>query len=147
MWCGATCTPFADVVPKKGVDDEGSKVLDITMYNEFDEGTCNCDDAYCKEQATVCCVTLPDGTDIDATFEGRNNKIIGNVLGSALNGVEGRGDSIDGQFTPYSSGNSAGFAESELRDPYNFDFRPRSGTLIATNDEGAYDIDAEWTLV
>ena len=60
------------------------------------------------------------------------------------NGVKGRGPAIDDQFTLTSGGNSAGRALEEMRDPVNFDFRPRPGTEMALRNEGAYDDDAEW---
>ena len=128
----------------KDVDDEGSKVLDLTMYDEFSEGTCTCTEAYCVQQPGTCCVTLPDGTEIDSTFEGRLNTVTYNAFGSARKGIKGRGSSIDGQFTPTSHSNSAGYALDEMRDANNLDFRPKRGTEMSSLGEGAYSADGEW---
>ena len=72
------------------LDDEGSKVMDLTMYDEFSEGTCSCSRSYCVQQPGTCCVTLPDGTDVDSTFEGRLNTITGNAFGSAAQRRQGK---------------------------------------------------------
>jgi len=118
-------------------DSEGSNVRDLTVYDEFDEGTCNCSDAYCIEQPTTCCVTLADGTEDDATFEGRTNVQMNNLLGRKYKEIEG---SIDHLLPGTSKGNVAGpNALMQLRDIHNFDFRPKSKNTVS----GAYEAESD----
>ena len=134
-----------------GIDDEGSNIYDITMYNEFIEGTCNClaggpGNTYCPSQPDVCCVTGDDGT-----FEGRQNTIKMNAMES-FKGLQGGGTASpstsnvdngfgDGSYAyPGIAGNSAGYLFDELRDPANWDFRPKTGSNFVTSAIGAYEI-------
>jgi len=112
-------------------DSEGSSVRDLTVYDEFDEGTCNCNDNYCKLQPTTCCVTLADGTEDDATFEGRTNVQMHNLLSE----YKETAGSIDHLLPGTSVGNVAGpDALMQLRDIPNYDFRPKSKAFLS----GAY---------
>jgi hypothetical protein len=113
-------------------DSEGSSIRDLTVYDEFDEGTCYCNSDFCKLQPTTCCVTLADGTEVDTTFEGRNNVQMHNLLGRKYRETEG---SFDHLLPGTSEGNVAGpNALMQLRDISNQDFRPKSRTFLS----GAY---------
>eukprot|EP01052_Picozoa_sp_SAG31_P025928 SAG31_NODE_2310_length_5960_cov_5.846613_4_plen_348_part_00 len=141
-------TGFGSGTSTGGVDDEGSTISDITMYHAHDEGTCQCDRDYCihsnvhsEGNVSMCCV---DG--INATFEGLENNITGNAL-------EAYRDSLGGGIAVQSTiavdaafnipgravNNSAGFLFEQLRDPHNWDFRPRPGNVFAVGQIGAYD--------
>uniref|UniRef100_A0A6U5G6M8 Right handed beta helix domain-containing protein n=1 Tax=Corethron hystrix TaxID=216773 RepID=A0A6U5G6M8_9STRA len=114
-----------------GVDGEGSNIRDLTVYDEFSEGTCTCNSSLCRSQALTCCVPGDD-----ATFEGRTNVILGNLLASEHKRTVGN---VDHLFPGRSEGNLAGPEMwGHLRDPWNLDFRPMEGSPVAINGTGAY---------
>lgn len=137
-----------------GLDDEGSRTLDITMYDEFKEGTCNCNDDYCKEQSGTCCAVDDNGDDIDDTFEGRLNLVEFNAM-EAFQGSVGGGtanpdtSAVDATFAQGqlkgARSNSAGVLWDELRDPEHWDFRPREGSNFLTAGIGAYGVESSKT--
>jgi hypothetical protein len=117
------------------LDSEGSNVRDMTVYDAFNEGTCQCGGNYCTSQPTTCCV---EGD--DATFEGKTNVIQNNLLGGTnYNNIDE--NSIVQSFPgPTSENNVAGpDAVKELRDVNNFDFRPKDDSNTAAPTVGAYE--------
>ncbi len=130
-------------------DDEGSALSDFTMYHAYHEGTCQCDKDYCINSRThsfdgatdMCCVPGDNGT-----FEGLNNQVIGNALeayGEAVGGGIATPSTaqVDSLFDiPGAVDNSAGHLFENLRDPHNWDFRPKPGSIFAQRGIGAYDV-------
>lgn len=133
-----------------GLDDEGSSIYDITMYHWIDEGTCQCTDQYCIDQFRTCCANDANGDPLRGTYEGRDNLLQGNAMES-FKGATGGGtaspdtSAVDAAFDSTGtmsliSGNSAGALYDELRDPQNWDFRPKVGSNFLAASIGPYDL-------
>ena len=110
----------------------------MLVYSATGAGTCACENSWCTGSPETCCVAgAPD------TFEGFHNVVSGNAFGlqGSVRGGTAHYPStaeVDGRIgVPRASGNSAGDVRS-LRDPGNFDFRPRPGSFLAETCIGPY---------
>lgn len=120
-----------------------SKFVDVNLYaSRGGIGTCECTDiAYCKKG--VCC------TDDKLTKENALTEVTGNLMDLCRGGEGGvpwkvSTKEVDDKYIRDQGIESASFnvagegLEEQLRDPDNFDFRPRPDTVASRQCIGAY---------
>ena len=113
---------------------------DIAVYSYHDFGTCQCTDTHCIADNETCCVAGDSNT-----YENINSIFLGNGMDGFLALVGGSTSApstaeVDSRFAVMrSENNSAGALFEQLRDPHNWDFRPRPGSVWAEKSIGAYD--------